>query len=70
MTIQEIEIKQTKQPFGFSKPSETTLAGALFPNGKIAYLDNEDIYVASDEKALVKSLKQGSCVGVDIVHKH
>lgn len=71
MTIKEITIQQTRQGPGFAKPTKTELPGAVFDNGKIAYVDaDEEICVACDEKALVKGLKQDKgCIEVAIVHK-
>jgi hypothetical protein len=71
MSIEEIEIRQTKQGFGFVKPVQKSMEGVKFSNGKIAYLAGEDVQVASDEKSLVSGLKQETgCIGVDVVHKY
>lgn len=71
MSIEELEIKQSTQGFGFVKSVHKSMEGVKFSNGKIAYLNEEDVYVERDEKALVKSLKQETgCISVDITHKH
>ncbi|BCL83177.1 hypothetical protein ccbrp13_56420 [Ktedonobacteria bacterium brp13] len=68
--MEEITIKQVKQPMGFGKPVETPLQGFVFENGKIAYLNaNEEVCAATDEKALVKDLKVGNCIEVHVIHK-
>lgn len=69
--MEEIEIKQTMLDFGFKKPVQKTMEGVLFGNGKIAYLANEDICVAYDEKSAVNALKQErGCIEVQVIHKH
>lgn len=71
MSTEELEIKQSTQGFGFVKPVQKSMEAVKFSNGKIAYLNDEEVYVEQDEKSLVKSLKQEhGCIGVDIVHKH
>ncbi len=71
MSIEELEIKQSTQGFGFVKSVRKSMEGVKFSNGKIAYLNEEDVYVERDEKALVRSLKQeNGCISVDITHKH
>jgi hypothetical protein len=68
--MEEIIIKQIKQGVGFAKPVETPLQGVVFNNGKVAYLNaNEEVCAATDEKSLVKNLKQGNCFEVHIIHK-
>lgn len=41
--MKKIEIQKTVKPFGFGKSEQKTLEAVKFKNGKIAYLDDDEI---------------------------
>jgi hypothetical protein len=61
-----IKIVHQKSPAGFGKPQTLTYDGVIFSNGKVAYVDENDIILSCEKKeTLVKELEKSGKVRVE-----
>lgn len=70
--MEEITITQTLRGVGFvTTPTTQTLSGVVFDNGKVAYLDTNEVICASEsEQVLARTLKkEPRCIDVKIERK-